>query len=298
MSRKEDLDKIKAMIEEVASSMYLKMETKYDEGQEGYDDPEMFTNLGFGFKEHLYKFYDNQQDPENILDMMNFLAMIRRQLLVKRDKLPDHVEIVTDPSEIHDFDEKEKKRIEEETDNEETRSIPAVVDMDRPEEEVERDLIEAGITEDKTEDTKEIVSPKEEEALADAGLKDPRRIVKLVYEAEDESRAMEDMKDAGLRGSEAGMKFRYAQDKESFDITPLAKDGETRATFCPIKSYAYIDKRKGIHHIRIAEIDKEEFMFQILSIEYDNHFHRLFKGNSSELLIFIEDEIIKHFKLK
>ena len=115
MSREEDLKKLEAMVNEVAGSMYLKLENKYDEGYRGWDDPSMEENLFYRLIKHFEKLLRQKfplDDPENMLKIMNFLAMIRALAMKKADiKLSSQGE------------EEVKKRLDAEDEEEETKEI-------------------------------------------------------------------------------------------------------------------------------------------------------------------------------
>ena len=112
-------------------------------------------------------------------------------------------------------------------------------------------------------------------------------------------KAEEAMEEAGLRGAEAGRKLKQegSKDKKSFEIIPLLPKGAEGVSFFLFESYAYIDKKKGIHHIRFAEIDIEVFMYQIISIGNYKLYWKYY-GKREELFALVEDKIKEHFKLK
>ena len=75
-------------------------------------------------------------------------------------------------------------------------------------------------------------------------------------------------------------------------------EGVKGVVFFPFESYAYVDKKKGIHHIRFAEVDFGEFIYQIVSIDGQRNFYWKYHGKREKLFEFIEDKITTHFNLK
>jgi len=260
MSRKEDLEKLKDMLTKTAHAMFWKLERKYDEGYTGWDDPEKLKNLKSEFYEHFSM--KGIGDPDNIIDIMNLLAMIRKQILEGRGlkkKTEEKLKEVLRPTE------KAKEKLEKaglklvyegedkSRATEDMKDTSAMIDFNRPEEEVE-------------------------EALVEAGLKDP---------------PVKDKEDTGIKFT----KETYEPKERSFDITFLP-DTHKGDAFFPFENYVYVDIKKNIHHIRFAEISFGVFIYQIISIDGDNADYYKFFGSREKLFIRLEDIIIKHVKLK
>lgn len=73
-----DLIGLYDMVEKVASQMKEKLFKKaIKDGYSGWNDPEQFSEVDSGFKHHLEK---GITDPNNVIDIMNFLAMIYNHL--------------------------------------------------------------------------------------------------------------------------------------------------------------------------------------------------------------------------
>jgi hypothetical protein len=286
MSRESELKKIEEMIEEVAGAMYLKCEMKYDEGYRGWDDPGFFMTLSETYDAHEYKFRQNPNDPENILDMMNILSFMRHLIATSEGKVLEGIKFVPDPNDsIMGTAEEDIKAGDRVDFNLSTGKFKVY----RGEEKSLTDQIA-----EVAQETIDLAKEKEEDTKELPPIID---MDKLAQKVEEITTPNEEAKEK-LR--EAGMKFLYEVkkdegDKKSFDITPLMPEGKKGVTFFPFDNYIYIDTGGGVHAIKIAQVDFGVFMYQILSV-YGRKSLK-FTGEREDLFALIEEKILKYIEL-